>query len=136
MRSPKLKLFAREKLKTVRRGPRSEFLPSSPNANSPAGVALTKAAVLNHSLGPGLATWILPTTLGNQLQPLLTSPPVAVPPTPQPVIVEFRLSLLTTVNGFPLWATTVPAIRHPPIAAFANALASLIYIFPLPNGSS
>jgi hypothetical protein len=93
--------------------------------------------VLNHSFGPGLATCILPTTLGYQLQPLETSPPVAVPPVvPQPVIFEFRFVLLTIVNGFPLWATTVPAIRHPPTAAFVSALASLRYVFPLPNGSS
>src|SRR5580692_7052369 len=108
-------------LKTTRRGPLSEFLTSSPNANWPAGAALAKAAVLNHSFGPGWLTLVLAITFGNQLQPLLTSPPEAVPPWPQPVNVELELVLLTTVNGLPLWARNVPDTRHPPTISSSTA---------------
>jgi hypothetical protein len=85
-RSLKLTAFASDKLTTDSLGPLRVLRPSLPNANTlvvlpSQGVA--KAEVLNHwalVLGP----LTLPTTLGNQLQPLLTSPPEAVPPTLQP----------------------------------------------------
>src|ERR1700751_4106022 len=121
-RSPKWKSFARERFNTLSRGPRSEFLTSFPKANSPPGAALAKAAVLNHSLGPGLLTCVEPMTLGNQLQPLFTSPPEAVPPTLQPVILEFWFVAFTTVKGFPLWAMNVPAILHPPTTSSITEL--------------
>src|SRR5580698_2978921 len=120
-----------DKLRTVRRGPRREFLPSLPNANGTpvpgvvGGVqALTKALVLNHSLGLGLAMCVAAITFGNQLQPLFTSPPVAVPPTlfAQPVRVELELFWLTTVKGFPLWVISVPASLHPPTASLSAEL--------------
>src|ERR1700751_344751 len=109
-RSVKLKPLARDRLRTVRPGPLSEFLPSLPNWNNAVGSAfvgaggVANALVLNQQfvvpvgpeppfppepVGLQLPELGFPTTSRYQLQPLLTSPPVAVPPTLQPVIVEF-----------------------------------------------
>src|SRR5208282_1576721 len=97
-----------DRLTTDSRGPLRLFLASLPHwKGSVEGAA--NAAVLNHSvvvLGPER----LPTTLGNQLHPL-----------PQPVIVEFSLVFIVTVNGFPLWAMSVPESRHPPTTASSTA---------------
>src|SRR5580700_520393 len=117
-RSVKLKPFAKERFITVRRGPRSEFLPSLPNSNNCVADGVggaAKALVLNQQFvvpvgpeavmvppGVQLPEPGFPTTSRYQLQPLLTSPPVAVPPTLQPVIFWLRLVVLTTVNGVPL----------------------------------
>src|SRR5207253_8426089 len=110
-RSVMEKAFANDRLRTDSFGPMSEFLCSFPNANCPPDAAGTKAAVLNHWLGPGLLTPVGPTTFGNQLQPL-----------PHPVKVALRLLLVVTVKGFPLWAIKVPAKRHPPAISLTRLL--------------
>src|SRR5580700_5309352 len=128
MRSPRLKLLAKERLMTVRRGPLTEFLTSSPNVPSLADAyaaglrnCMAVPALNSAPATGGTPDFGLPTTSGYHEQPLHCE--------------KLLFTVLTTVNGTPLWATTVPEIRHPPATSFSTALL-FRYSFPLPKGNS